>query len=342
MTVWAGKQEDVLSTMGSKGIARLFAGLESEDVRTRRASAKLICELAYQNDKAQTILSDQLSILVTSGKVCINAVPSKLQRLFKSSPHLLSALKKIETPLGRYWCFPPIDSDTYKKSLGDVSLFPDPKDFMIGFYVGTTRAPFIDTTTSYISEASAGQSRGASLNASKEESKSRNSSLEASPGHFASLRDPPIIRSELRTKPGWATSRDSSGHSSKGGSPAQVAGRFKSIEDSLLRIRAALEHKVEWPGSKTERSREKPAAFDAITEAFRSKRKEKRKESPTMPTDGHRFKHSEEAVLDIIRMKRKQLIKQVADRTPKAPPPPPRTASPFAREVVTTRPPFRV
>lgn len=342
MTVWAGKQEDVLSTMGTKGIARLFAGLEAEDVRTRRASAKLICDLAYQNDKAQTLLSDQFSYLSVSGKICINSVPPKLQRLFKSSPHLLSALKKTETPLGRYWCFPPIDSETYKKSLADVSLFPDPKDFMVGFYVGATRAPFIDTTTSYISEASAGQSRGASLNASKEESKSRNSSLEASPGRFASLRDPPIIRTELRTRPAGATSRNSSSHSSRGGSPAQVAGRFKSIEDSLQRIRAALDHKVEWPGSKTERTREKPTAFDAVTEAFRSKRKEKRKESPNLPVDGHRFKHSEEAVLDIIRMKRKQLIKQVTERTPKAPPPPPRTPSPFAREVAATRPPFRV
>lgn len=341
MTVWAGKQEDVLTTLGPKGTARLFAGLESSDIRIRRASAKLICELAFQNDRAQSILSDQFAYLNVPGKVCINAVPPKLQRLFKSSPHLLQALKKTDASLTKYWCFPPIDSETYKRSLSDVSLFPDPKDFMIGYFVGAGRAPFIDTTTSYISEASAGQSRGTSLNASKDESKSRNSSLEASPARFASVRESSLIRSELKPRPVTSSrNHGNSSGSSRSGSPAQVAGRFKSIEDSLHRIRAALEHKVEWPGSKTERNREKHTAFDDVTEAFRVKRKEKRKESPSTPVDSHRFKHSEEAVLDIIRMKRKQLIKQMGERMPK--PQVVRTTSPFGREIATARPPFRV
>lgn len=146
-------QEEVLKSLGNSGIRNLFEWIYSKDIELRKSACLLLCELAFDNSKAQEKICSVMNYSMIKGKVALNRLPKRIESLLKERPDLLKLLKKEENEKLKYWSFPPLDSLTYKSSLDNLFFFPDPLDYVIGFLtVQKTTKNFINTTTSYFSE----------------------------------------------------------------------------------------------------------------------------------------------------------------------------------------------
>lgn len=146
-------QEDALKVLGTSGIKQLFEWIYSKDVELRKASALVLCELAFENNKAQERICQAMQYSYMKGKIAINRLPKRIEALLKERPDLLKLLKKEETDILKYWSFPPLDSLTHKSSLDNLFFFPDPLDYVIGFTISKKEVKnFFNTTTSYFSE----------------------------------------------------------------------------------------------------------------------------------------------------------------------------------------------
>ena len=71
--------ELVIKLLERKGLARLLSVLESPDKPLRKASAKLLVILAHRNEKAQTLLCENLGFSPINGIVTINSMPRQVK-----------------------------------------------------------------------------------------------------------------------------------------------------------------------------------------------------------------------------------------------------------------------
>lgn len=143
----------MVKALGVNGIKHLFEWIYAKDIELRKATSLLLCELAYENYKVQEKICQAMQYSFMKGKIAINRLPKRIEALLKERPDLLKLLKKEESENLKYWSFPPLDSLTYKSSLENLFFFPDPLDYVIGFFIAKKATKhFINTTTSYFSE----------------------------------------------------------------------------------------------------------------------------------------------------------------------------------------------
>ena len=129
----------------------------SKDTDLRKASAMFICELVHQEPQAQSMICKAMDFAPLEGKVSINKFPAKIENIIAQRPQVLRMLQKKEASTAKFWCFPPLDSSSYRAALENSIFFPDPLEYLIGFFYTAPKyspAKFIDTTTSYISNNS--------------------------------------------------------------------------------------------------------------------------------------------------------------------------------------------
>lgn len=76
----------------------------------------LLCELLYDNTKAQVQFSELFEFTAFKGMVSINSLPLKVIEYIKRNPDALITLKNLgkysekfegSTEQPRFWCFPP-------------------------------------------------------------------------------------------------------------------------------------------------------------------------------------------------------------------------------------------
>eukprot|EP00698_Gefionella_okellyi_P026058 TRINITY_DN9815_c0_g1_i1.p1 TRINITY_DN9815_c0_g1~~TRINITY_DN9815_c0_g1_i1.p1 ORF type:complete len:542 (+),score=42.76 TRINITY_DN9815_c0_g1_i1:101-1726(+) len=128
--------------LGQPGVKLLFDDLKYVDRIIRKQAARVICDLAYHSEHNCKILCAENGF--TFGPLRIFCVPEKFKVVFDhfvkttglagaTLNDLTFFLKHIvhfnfhtEERDKRYWCFPAFD--------GPPSDFPDPKEYLIGFY----------------------------------------------------------------------------------------------------------------------------------------------------------------------------------------------------------------
>jgi hypothetical protein len=141
-------QEALFESMSAQDFTRLFSYLTARDscnlyAATRRAAAKLLCQLAHLNGRLQEKLCEMFKFTPAGGKVCLNKVPANVRRLVKCNPAALQDIKREEDPQCLYWSYPPF---TASENTEGVEDFPDPVEHLIGFVVAVEVSP---TASSY-------------------------------------------------------------------------------------------------------------------------------------------------------------------------------------------------
>lgn len=174
-------QNLVLNLIEVRGLIRLTKFLEDRSSNNiRKISAKLICELMYNNPKGQSTYSEHFGFSSLSGMCTINQMPKGMVDYLKRNPSGFSTLKNMDKYFEQkdqtrngdqtvFWCFPPMRKRTndekqrYKdqrrphsrtddENLNDSEIdeqlrqsmeneleddymdFPDPFDYLIGFF----------------------------------------------------------------------------------------------------------------------------------------------------------------------------------------------------------------
>jgi hypothetical protein len=209
--------------------------------------------LAYDNERIQVLISELYDFTPVSGRVCINKMPARIQTLLRERPELLDLIKKEDPEAGKYWCFPPLDPLNYRSSLENYQLFPDPKEYMVGFTCSKKKhINILNTTTSYISD-----------NSSKTPSPDRKVNLKEPVSYSPTLynhpdeeyRAAPVeVRSpKAAKKPILRSVHAASPTRKESPKPSTAHKTYESIEASIRRIRGALQKSV-GPETHTTRS----------------------------------------------------------------------------------------
>jgi len=223
---------------------QVFKGLRDPDEDVRKLSARLLCDLAYQNEGIQGSLCEFFDFTPICGKVCISELPSKVLTLGKRD--LLALLKKPVSESKRYWCFPPLDQGNYQASLDHFTLFPDPAQHAVGFVVTTGKgdreqdtAQFLNTTTSYLSDDLSSDSFTSTSPYSSRDYAIRTevkSITEKRPALRAYI--PPAAPTCIQTRPSQSPARLILTDRQR--EPSPLNRTFQSIEVSIQRIRGCL------------------------------------------------------------------------------------------------------
>lgn len=120
----------------------LHSLIHNPAARLRKLAAKLICELAAEDEDSQTMLCELFGFTSMNGKICINKMPSKLREQIIKNPKLLNTIREYENidKKKKYWCYPLLHGENAKKvnsgyTLGEelVKDFPDPAEHWLGF-----------------------------------------------------------------------------------------------------------------------------------------------------------------------------------------------------------------
>ena len=111
-------------------------------------AAKLICEVANEDEDVQVLLCDSFGFTALQGKVCINKMPVKVKDQLCKNPKLICTLREVDTmeKKRRFWCFPPMSGSNPNSkphsgySIGEelIKDFPDPAERWIGFICSGT------------------------------------------------------------------------------------------------------------------------------------------------------------------------------------------------------------
>ena len=83
----------------------------------RKLAGRLLCELAYKNEKAQVLLCECFSFTPIKGQVALNPIPPALQNKLKRDPSILNQIKSaynqseysdasIKQGKQKYWSYP--------------------------------------------------------------------------------------------------------------------------------------------------------------------------------------------------------------------------------------------
>lgn len=131
-------QTALLESLLASDLTRLFAYLTAGHASnlhtaTRKAAAKLLCQLTHQNATVQEKLCEVFKFTPTAGKVCINKVPPCIKGLLKTDLTALEEIRRTEDPECLYWSYPRFKAAGSTDEPGDD--FPDPSCHLIGFVV---------------------------------------------------------------------------------------------------------------------------------------------------------------------------------------------------------------
>ena len=129
----------------------------------RRAAAKLLCAIVDNNESTQLKLCDTFAFTPVGGLVSINPMPKNVAQTLQCDPKQLLAIKKLKntrtkkrehvaTPsFPNYWSFPAYENthrglhlEAEEENLSEEFIderinqdnvdFPDPLEYLIGFY----------------------------------------------------------------------------------------------------------------------------------------------------------------------------------------------------------------
>jgi hypothetical protein len=113
-------QNLVLNLIESRGLLRLTKFLDDKSSKLiRKISAKLVCELLYNNIKGQVTFSERYGYSCSEGINTINDMPKGMIDYLKRNPSAFSTLKNMDKYFKQkeirrtedslhYWCFPPM------------------------------------------------------------------------------------------------------------------------------------------------------------------------------------------------------------------------------------------
>lgn len=132
--------KDTLCTyLRKKGLMHLFNNMRRPHERLRKLSAKLLCKLAHNSSAAQQLLCSNFGFTPLSGRICINAVPEKIKEMIRSDARIVKEIREgAKTRKGIYWTFPLYEKNELRENSID---FPDPLNYLIGFYTPDPRKP---------------------------------------------------------------------------------------------------------------------------------------------------------------------------------------------------------
>lgn len=118
--------------------------------KNRKLSAKIIYEIWSSNFDLLFLISETLNFSPLSGKICLNSIPKALTDKFNDNKELFNELKQfiensslIDSKGNSFWTFPEFkhsskaNQNSFYSNSKDI-VFPDPKYYMIGFWVDKT------------------------------------------------------------------------------------------------------------------------------------------------------------------------------------------------------------
>jgi len=101
---------------------------DTSNTLPRKYAAKLLCLLAYDNEETQACICKHSGFNQLSDRICINSIPEGIKEKIRMDPRLINEIKEAHSKPKQelYWSYP-----SYNEAQDD---FPDPLNYLIGFY----------------------------------------------------------------------------------------------------------------------------------------------------------------------------------------------------------------